>query len=283
MEKFTRKFVGSAVFLSAFLFLFSCASTPVKGYRGSDLPPEKTAIIEPHSFITIVTYDGEKLPGTSNSVAVVPGVHTIEVSTFGSNGMWTWEAGHSHLFFEFNAEEGHTYVIRYVDLLPNEWSMYVVDKKSGEKVKGSFVSAPPWALSNFDAAIKKVPDDAEAWVGKTSDLLGLKRYDEALQANDTAIRLRPNDPIVWNTRGLIFLRTDRYKEALKAFQKTTELGPQEPFGWFNIGLTLELMEEYSKALQVYDKVLELKPGDTEVQNRKAEVLEKQSRKQDKAI
>jgi hypothetical protein len=273
MKKIEPWCVQAFVALLVCLLLSSCANTLVKGYKGPELPRDKIAIIEPHTYITIVAYDGEKL-GSPGPLAVAPGTHTIEVSTAGFDGVWMWEAGPSHLFFEFNAEEGQTYVVKYVNRLPNEWSMQVVDKRSGEKVKGRFVLAPAWALSNFETAIKRVPNDADAWIAKANALLGLKRYEEALQATNTVMGLRPDDPLLWNTRGLILLRMQRYEDALEAFEKTIELAPREAFVWFNKGLTLELMEKYVDAVRAYDKGLELNPNDAEAQKRKTEILRK---------
>jgi hypothetical protein len=65
----------------AFRLVTSCAVAPMKGYSGSDLPASDTAIIESGPNITIEKCDGIRLGFSRLDVIVLPGNHTIEISS----------------------------------------------------------------------------------------------------------------------------------------------------------------------------------------------------------
>ncbi len=272
MQKTTRLAAKMSVPAIAILLMASCSTAPFKGYKGLDLPPEKTAIVEPYTSATIVAYDGEKLPGGSGSLALSPGVHTIEISFAGVDGIWIRDSGPNHLFVEFKAEEGHAYWVRCESLSPARWTGYIVDKSTGKRVEARYVFAPSWALSTTERATRRVPNDPEAWQQRSNALFELKSYEEALQANDKATDLKPDDVNAWNTKGRIFLAMKQYEDALKAFDKTVELMPSASFGWYNKGLALHNMQRYEEALTAYDKAIELKPDYTNAWNNKAATL-----------
>jgi regulator of sirC expression with transglutaminase-like and TPR domain len=256
----------------AILLMASCSTVPFKGYKGPDLPPEKTAIIEPYSGATIVAYDGEKLPGALRGLALSPGAHTIEISFGGVGERWIGDSGPNHLFIEFKAREGHEYWVRCDWLSPTQWTGYIVDKSTGKRVDVRYVLAPSWALPTVETVIRQVPNDPQAWHQRSNALLDLKRYEEALQANDKATDLKPDHTDAWNTKGRIFLAMKQYEDALKAFDRTVELMPTASFGWYNRGLTLQNMQRYEEALISYDKAIELKSDYADAWNHKAFTL-----------
>jgi len=62
----------------ACIFLMNSCSTPMKGYAGPDLPSDRTALIRGRWEIRIERCDG--IEPTSRQIAVLPGVHTVEIS-----------------------------------------------------------------------------------------------------------------------------------------------------------------------------------------------------------
>jgi hypothetical protein len=272
MTNYGRWCAQAVVALLVCLLFLSCANTLVKGYKGPHLPPEKTAIVEPHTMANIVAYDGERPPGTLTKLILTPGSHTLEVSFSGVDDDWIHDSGPSHLFIEFTAEEGHAYLVRCESLSPARWTAYMTDKSTGKKIEVRYVLAPSWALPTFERAIREMPNDFVAWYKKSNALYDSKRYYEALQASDKVVELKPGFSDGWNSRGRIYLALNRVEDALEAFEKTIELNPKQHFSWYNKGLALQNLKRYEGALTAYDKAIELEPRDTDGWSRKAAVL-----------
>jgi hypothetical protein len=123
--------------LMVFLLISSCAIAPMKGYVGPDLPSDKMAIIENGVYVDIEKYDGINLGFFQNSVAVLPGNHTIEVA-FRNQLFESFVLYSEHTaMVKFVAKAGHTYVVYAHVTGYYEWQARVIDKKSGDQITNS--------------------------------------------------------------------------------------------------------------------------------------------------
>ncbi len=127
------------------LALTACGTTLTKGYAGSDLPGDQTALVESGPYTHMVRYDGMKL--SSPNVTVLPGQHTIEMR------LAAGEQPSREYFFHsgatgsvtFTAEPGHRY-LAYINFVPvpgladeesgsgYTWVGCIQDRSSGKKI-----------------------------------------------------------------------------------------------------------------------------------------------------
>jgi len=68
-------------------------------------------------------------------------------------------------------------------------------------------------------------DASESWIKRGNVLLGVKRYEEAIQRYGLAIMLNPNSSKAWNIRGIALLQLGRYEESIASFDKALEINP----------------------------------------------------------
>lgn len=68
-------------------------------------------------------------------------------------------------------------------------------------------------------------NESESWIKRGNVLLGVRRYEEAIERYDRAIRLNPNSSKAWNFRGIALLQLGRYQESIASFDKALEINP----------------------------------------------------------
>lgn len=66
-------------------------------------------------------------------------------------------------------------------------------------------------------------DESESWIKRGNVLLGVSRYEEAIQRYERAIRLKPHSCEAWNFRGIALLQLGRYEESIASFDKALEI------------------------------------------------------------
>jgi hypothetical protein len=127
------------------LALSACAGAVTKGYTGPTLPADQTALIRSGPYTHIEKCDGLNVPGLN--VAVLPGVHTVEMRPAEQE-----QPLRNYIFYSrvngsvsFTAEAGHRY-LAYVDFVPGQtpadeekgsgytWIGYISDESSEKKV-----------------------------------------------------------------------------------------------------------------------------------------------------
>ncbi len=151
IESFAAKVAGA---LLVTLFIGSCSDVVLKGYIGEDIAPEKTSFVESGAGTMILAYDGEKVSRPGSRLALLPGVHTLEIQFSGVTNNFYWDSGNYHLFLEFDAEEGHTYLVSGELLSHAMWTAHIRDKKTRKKINARPV-VPPWAFSSLDAVLRR--------------------------------------------------------------------------------------------------------------------------------
>lgn len=94
---------------------------------------------------------------------------------------------------------------------------------------------------------------------KTSVLLSLEQYEEALNYSNQLLKLNKNHPSNWNAKGVILGKLGNYDEALEFINEALRLDPKDPYALLNKGETLRKMGDYSEALEYIDRALDIKP------------------------
>jgi tetratricopeptide (TPR) repeat protein len=150
------------------------------------------------------------------------------------------------------------------------------------------------ALAAFDRSLEISQHKFSlAWRMKTSVLISLKKYDEALIASERAIELEPKEFIHYLFHSVILINLNRYREALVDLERAWQLKPHpiinsnrsviyyhlgdyqqgvkfvelaikiQPdleYAYNNRGMFYVMSGEYQKALQDFNRALEIDPN-----------------------
>jgi tetratricopeptide (TPR) repeat protein len=95
------------------------------------------------------------------------------------------------------------------------------------------------AQRNFQTAVEKHPNDAEAWVGLAASYDRLRRFDLADRAYAQAVRLIGRTPEILNDQGFSFMLRGDYARAHKTLEEAQAKDPGNPY----VRANLQLLEE----------------------------------------
>ena len=127
------------------------------------------------------------------------------------------------------------------------------------------------ALSNFENAIGKNPNRAEAWIQVGFCKVKQGKNSEAIRAYQQAIKLRPDSADAHNKLGDAYYFAGNLNKALEAYTRAAELEPRHAEARFNLGITyLELGDRAAAAEQGGL----LKPLDAEMYKRLLKEIER---------
>ncbi len=167
---------------------------------------------------------------------------------------------------------------------------------------------PGDALADCEAALRAVPDDPEALVGRVKALLELKRTDEVVAACDDALArgkpsaellelrglarsgrreysgaiqdftqslaLEAGRPAPLIQRGWAYLASDAPKLALADFEEAIRVAPEEPDAYNGRGFARVLQGQHRVAVQDADEALRHGPDDARTHYNAARVYAK---------
>ena len=118
---------------------------------------------------------------------------------------------------------------------------------------------PEAALTLYDQAIARAPDDAAAHWGRCYSLNQLQRPEAAIAACDQALTLNPNNPKALSSKGYALNQQQRYPEALALFDQSIALQPDNPDGLSNRGAALLMLDRPTEAVEAFDQAIKLQP------------------------
>lgn len=115
------------------------------------------------------------------------------------------------------------------------------------------------ALADYEQAILKDSNNADAYYNKGNLLRSIERNNEALIAYDKAIITDSSDKKFYQNRGTVksFLGDDL--GAIKDFNKVLEIKPNDAKAVYNRGTSYIALKKYKLAKIDFDKALELDP------------------------
>jgi Tfp pilus assembly protein PilF len=104
------------------------------------------------------------------------------------------------------------------------------------------------AERNFQSAVQKHPNDAEAWVGLAASYDRLRRFDLADRAYSQAMSLIGRTPELLNDQGFSYMLRGDYGRAHKMLQEAQAKDPGNPYVQANLQL-LEQSYRDGKSIQ----------------------------------
>ena len=89
------------------------------------------------------------------------------------------------------------------------------------------------AIKDYDAILKKSPDDFSAIMGRGYVHFQRGQHEKAVEDFSRAIELNPKDPVALNNRGYNRFQLGKLVGALKDYDKAIELAPNYPLALQN--------------------------------------------------
>lgn len=119
------------------------------------------------------------------------------------------------------------------------------------------------AAKYFKRVIELKPNIAETYFILGSTYGKLKRYQEAMENFKEGIRIRPNDAMAHDLLGRSYIDLGRRHEALEAFKEAIRLKPDFVEAYINLSKTYVLLGRYEEAVEASKDAIRIKPGSAE--------------------
>lgn len=126
-------------------------------------------------------------------------------------------------------------------------------------VQLSFHGKSRKALSFYQDAAKKDPNDLAAWYGLSSCYNGLGRMDEAVDTLKKATRIHLGDPSLHYNLGNYYEKAGKSEEAIKAYKEAVRIDPNEADAYDRLGIAYGRLGRYKEAVRAHKQVLRIKP------------------------
>lgn len=116
------------------------------------------------------------------------------------------------------------------------------------------------ALERFAHALRLEPDNVFALLGRTSALLTLRRYDEALTQAKDGLAMHPDERSFADLSGRIHFEQGDYAAAEKAFRQSLAIQPDAVYAYANLNAALQRQGRGDEAMRVLQRGLEVRPN-----------------------
>lgn len=120
---------------------------------------------------------------------------------------------------------------------------------------------PGRAIPGIQEHIKKVPDDASAFVALSNLYRVTRNYSEAIPPAKRAIEIAPNSKAGYKLLGLIYKELNQYDEAVNYLKRTIEIDPKGKDVYLALSQVYNTRENYGEAINTLKKALEIAPKD----------------------
>ena len=119
------------------------------------------------------------------------------------------------------------------------------------------------ALTCFQKAIEKNPQDANVWfyLGVCYGELG--RYQDATESYKQAIRIQPDDAEAHNNLGVTYGKLGRYQDAVESYKQAIKIEPDYAKAYSNLGKSYGKLDRYQDATESLKQVIRIKPADAD--------------------
>ncbi|HEV8001436.1 MAG TPA: rhodanese-like domain-containing protein, partial [Planctomycetaceae bacterium] len=107
-------------------------------------------------------------------------------------------------------------------------------------------------IADWNEAIRRDPNQADAYVGRGSAWLDQKEYDMAISDYNGAIQLDPKSGTAYGLRGSAWWAKEEYSRAVYDYVEAIRFDPKHAFDSIHRGDVWREKEDYDKALHNYD-------------------------------
>ncbi len=145
---------------------------------------------------------------------------------------------------------------RAIELQPSFGGAYH-DRGAARMARGD---PPAEVLSDFDQAVKLLPEMPQGWTGRGFVLGVLGRHEEAAADFGRSLDLDREQPRVWLAKGHANRRAGDLEAALADFDQTIQRAPRQPAGWFGRATTRAQAGLLDDAIGDFDLGLGIDPS-----------------------
>ncbi len=122
------------------------------------------------------------------------------------------------------------------------------------------------ALTFFQKATEKNPQDSNTWIQVGYCYGKLGRYQEAIESCKQAIRINPDLAEPHNNLGKAYENLGRYQEAIESFKQAIRINPDYANAYYFLGLAYGKLGRYQDAIESYKQAIRINPDDAEAHN-----------------
>ena len=113
------------------------------------------------------------------------------------------------------------------------------------------------AICSYDTVLKIRPNDVSALNNKSTSLLLLGRYDEALDCIDAALRIDPMNANTLTNKGLILSELDQHETAIQCYDSAIRVDHSFTNAWIDKSFSLRALGQFQEAINCCQQVLKI--------------------------
>jgi len=140
-----------------------------------------------------------------------------------------------------------------------------------------FLEGPSELIEDMIKTMEWHDRNAVSIIKRGSELMGKKRYEDAIESYKEAAGIATDNPVSWNNMAGLFEEQGNYEEAIKCYDKVLEIEPNDCYALVGKGALLRYKARFDEALECLDAAISLEPDNSEAWLIKAEVFEEQAR------
>jgi len=115
------------------------------------------------------------------------------------------------------------------------------------------------ALTYFQKAKEKNPNNADAWVMVGYCYGRLGRWQDAIESCKQAIRIKPDYAEAHHNLGLAYGKLGRYEDAVESYKQAIRVKPDLAEAHYGLGLTYLGLGRRQEAIESYKQAIRIKP------------------------
>lgn len=114
-------------------------------------------------------------------------------------------------------------------------------------------------MLKFKEAIKKNPNDADAYIGLADVYLEMQDPQSAINVLNKAIEIKPKSWSAHFEMGRAYDAQNKTGKAIDQFAQATAIDPYNELAFYQLGRLYQKQKNYGQAIQAYKKTLKINP------------------------
>ncbi|MHC4734455.1 MAG: tetratricopeptide repeat protein, partial [Planctomycetota bacterium] len=117
------------------------------------------------------------------------------------------------------------------------------------------------ALTYFQKAKEKNPNNADAWVMVGYCYGRLGRWQNEIEFYKQAIRIKPDYAKAHNSLGFAYFKLGRYQDAVESYKQAVRIEPDDADAHCNLGVAYGRLGRWQDEIEAYKQAIIIKPDD----------------------
>ena len=117
------------------------------------------------------------------------------------------------------------------------------------------------AITFFQKATEKNPQDFNAWLQMGFCYHSLGRLQDAIESYKQVIRIKPDHTIAYNNLGYAYQMLGRYQDAVEAYKQAIRINPDYADAHYNLGIAYGNIGRAQDAVESFKQAIRINPDD----------------------